>query len=72
MAENIHRNKHEAGKMKITVTNFQKIDDEIKTGFQSTCEIDFEVLSTVYNRTVNYIDNMKFSLYSICLYIVHT
>ena len=43
MAENIHRNKHEAGKMKITVTNFQKIDDEIKTGFQSTCEIDFEV-----------------------------
>ena len=43
MAENIHRNKHEAGKMKITVTNFQKIDDEIKTGFQSTCEIYFEV-----------------------------
>ena len=43
MAENIHRNKHEAGKMKITVTNFQKIDDEIKTGFQSTLEIDFEV-----------------------------
>ena len=43
MAENIHRNKHEAGKMKITVTNFQKIDDEIKTGFQSTCEIAFEV-----------------------------
>ena len=43
MTENIHRNKHEAGKMKITVTDFQKIDDEIKTGFQSTCEIDFEV-----------------------------
>ena len=43
MAENIHQNKHEAGKMKITVTNFQKIDDEIKTGFQSTYEIDFEV-----------------------------
>ena len=43
MAENIHRNKHEAGKMKITVTNFQKIDDETKTGFQSTHEIHFEV-----------------------------
>ena len=43
MGENIHGNQHEARKMKITVTNFQKIDDEIKTGFHSTCEIDFEV-----------------------------
>ena len=50
MAENIHRNTHEAGKMKIAVTNFQKIDDEIKTGFQSTCEIDFEVCYPLFTR----------------------
>lgn len=43
MAENIHNNRHKVGHMKITIINFQKIQDQIKTGFQSTCEIDFEV-----------------------------
>ena len=43
MAENIHCNRHKVGHMKMTIINFQKIQDQVKTGFQSTCEIDFEV-----------------------------
>ena len=49
MAENIHRNRHKAGNMKLTITNFQKIEDQIKTNMQSTCEIDFEVCYILIN-----------------------
>ena len=42
MVENIHHI-NKVGHMKMTIINFQKIQDQIKTGFQSTCEIDFEV-----------------------------
>lgn len=43
MAESIHRNRHKAGNMKMTITNFQKLEDQIKTGLWSACEIDFDV-----------------------------
>ena len=43
MAESIHHNRHKAGKMKMTITNFQKLEDQIKTGLWSACEIDFDV-----------------------------
>ena len=43
MAENIHCNRHKAGNMKLTITNFQKIEDQIKINMQSTCEIDFDI-----------------------------
>ena len=43
MAECIHHNRHKAGNMKLTITNFQKFEDQIKTSMQSTCEIDFDV-----------------------------
>ena len=43
MAENVHCNRLKAGHMKMTIINFQKVKDQIKTSYQSTCEIDFEV-----------------------------
>ena len=49
MAENIHCNRHKAGNMKLTIINFQKIEDQIKTNMQSTCEIDFEVCYILIN-----------------------
>ena len=43
MAESVHHNRHKAGHMKMTIINFQKVKDQIKTSYPSICEIVFEV-----------------------------
>ena len=43
MAESIHHNRHKAGNMKLTITIFQKFEDQIKTSMENACEIDFDV-----------------------------
>ena len=54
MAESIHDNRHKTGNMKLTITNFQKIEDQIKTTMQSTCEIDFDVCDILINFILKY------------------
>ena len=34
--------------MKVTIINFQQVDDQIKTGFQGTCEIDYDVCDLIF------------------------
>ena len=48
MAQNVHHNQHKVGHMKMTIINFQKVDDQIKTSFQSTCEIDYDVCDLIF------------------------
>ena len=58
MAESIHCNRHKAGNMKLTITNFQKIEDQIKTTMQSTCEIDFDLCDILINFII-----LKYNIY---------
>lgn len=43
MAEKISRVQHRIGEMKITICHFQKNEGMLKTGIQSTTEVDYEV-----------------------------
>ena len=40
--------------MKLTITNFQKVEDHIKTTMQSTCEIDFDVCDIMIDFLFKY------------------
>ena len=68
MAEIIHHNRQKAGNMKITLTKFQKVEDQIKTSIQSTCEIDFDVIDFMININNTIIHIVVFIL--ICIFYI--
>ena len=57
MAENIYHNRHKVQYMKLTISNFQKLQGHLKTSVCSTHELDFEVC--IYIHIYIYVTGMK-------------
>jgi hypothetical protein len=43
IVRNILKNKEQVGKMKLTITNFQKNDSTVRISDRTSCELDTEV-----------------------------